>query len=285
MRGGGPGRRRLGGSSLGERGRPGDRPDQGADAEHRPTGEDGGVDLRRRPGSDVDAAGLGGAREVPRARHVLRGRVVAWPATRIWSARSAPRARRSASTRSPTRTWPRCRRTGWTGRWPRPRYALAGATGEVSYLIRPPYSSEADALDDAGFGGDAAARAAGLRHRAGRRGQPGLGSARASTRSSQRGPAEDGHGGVVLLHDAGGDRARPSRRWTGSSRRCRPRASPSPPSARAAGLPAGGLRRDRRRAGARRVMLVAVAIARLVVGRPGVVPAVVRWARCCCGCC
>ena len=32
------------------------------------------------------------------------------------------------------------------------QYALAGATGELSYLIRPPYSSEPDALDDARFG-------------------------------------------------------------------------------------------------------------------------------------
>lgn len=30
--------------------------------------------------------------------------------------------------------------------------ALAGATGQLSYLVRPPYSSEASAIDDAGFG-------------------------------------------------------------------------------------------------------------------------------------
>ena len=31
------------------------------------------------------------------------------------------------------------------------QYALAGATGELSYLVRPPYSSEPDALDDLRF--------------------------------------------------------------------------------------------------------------------------------------
>jgi peptidoglycan/xylan/chitin deacetylase (PgdA/CDA1 family) len=84
--------------------------------------------------------------------------------------------------------------------------ALAGATGEMSYLVRPPYSSESSAVDDAGF--DVISRLA-------REGyvtafvdvdsndwqRPGVaGIVRDSI------PA-DGQGGVVLLHDAGGDRA------------------------------------------------------------------------------
>jgi len=84
--------------------------------------------------------------------------------------------------------------------------ALAGATGQLSYLIRPPYSSEASAVDDAGF--------AVIQ----RLGQEGYVTALVDTDSNdwQR-PGVDAivnavlpvgaTGGVVLLHDAGGDRS------------------------------------------------------------------------------
>jgi peptidoglycan/xylan/chitin deacetylase (PgdA/CDA1 family)/GT2 family glycosyltransferase len=84
--------------------------------------------------------------------------------------------------------------------------ALAGATGELSYLVRPPYSSEPSALDDTRFE---------LIRRLGQQGyvtalvdtdsddwqRPG---ALAIARSLE---AAGDTGGVVLLHDAGGDRS------------------------------------------------------------------------------
>ena len=84
--------------------------------------------------------------------------------------------------------------------------ALAGATGQLSYLIRPPYSSEASAVDDAGYGV--------MR----RLGQEGYLTALVDTDSNDwQLPGVDSivnavlpvadTGGVVLLHDAGGDRA------------------------------------------------------------------------------
>jgi cellulose synthase/poly-beta-1,6-N-acetylglucosamine synthase-like glycosyltransferase/peptidoglycan/xylan/chitin deacetylase (PgdA/CDA1 family) len=86
------------------------------------------------------------------------------------------------------------------------QYALAGATGELSYLIRPPYSSEPDALDNQRFG---------VISRLGSQGyvtalvdvdsldweRPGVDAI------VHNAVPEDGHGGVVLLHDAGGDRS------------------------------------------------------------------------------
>ena len=86
------------------------------------------------------------------------------------------------------------------------QYALAGATGELSYLVRPPYSSEPDALDNVRFG---------VISRLGQQGyvtalvdvdsldweRPGVGAI------VHNAVPEDGHGGVVLLHDAGGDRS------------------------------------------------------------------------------
>ena len=86
------------------------------------------------------------------------------------------------------------------------QYALAGATGELSYLIRPPYSSEPDALDNARF--DVISRL----------GQQGYVTALVDVDSLdwerpgvdaivRNAVPEDGHGGVVLLHDAGGDRS------------------------------------------------------------------------------
>ncbi len=86
------------------------------------------------------------------------------------------------------------------------QYALAGATGELSYLVRPPYSSEPDALDDLRFD---------VISRLGEQGyvtalvdvdtedwqQPGVGAI------VHNAVPEDGQGGVVLLHDAGGDRS------------------------------------------------------------------------------
>jgi peptidoglycan/xylan/chitin deacetylase (PgdA/CDA1 family)/GT2 family glycosyltransferase len=86
------------------------------------------------------------------------------------------------------------------------QYALAGATGELSYLIRPPYSSEPDALDDQRF--DVISRL----------GQQGYVTALVDVDTEDwerpgvdaivhNAVPEDGHGGVVLLHDAGGDRS------------------------------------------------------------------------------
>jgi peptidoglycan/xylan/chitin deacetylase (PgdA/CDA1 family)/GT2 family glycosyltransferase len=86
------------------------------------------------------------------------------------------------------------------------QYALAGATGEESYLIRPPYSSEPDALDDLRF--DVISRL----------GQQGYVTALVDVDTEDwerpgvdaivhNAVPEDGHGGVVLLHDAGGDRS------------------------------------------------------------------------------
>jgi peptidoglycan/xylan/chitin deacetylase (PgdA/CDA1 family) len=84
--------------------------------------------------------------------------------------------------------------------------ALAGATGRMSYLIRPPYSSEASAVDDAGYG---------VLTRLGQEGyvtslvdvdtedwqRPGVDAVVANAMPA----AADG--GIVLLHDAGGDRS------------------------------------------------------------------------------
>ena len=84
--------------------------------------------------------------------------------------------------------------------------ALAGATGQLSYLERPPYSSEASALDDVGYG---------VLQQLGREGyvtalvdvdsqdwqRPGVDAIVANVL-----PA-GAPGGVVLMHDAGGDRS------------------------------------------------------------------------------
>ncbi len=84
--------------------------------------------------------------------------------------------------------------------------ALAGATGELGYLLRPPYSSEPSALDDQRFG---------VVSRLGTQGyvtalvdidsrdweRPG------AAAIAHNSVPEDGKGGVVLLHDAGGDRS------------------------------------------------------------------------------
>ena len=84
--------------------------------------------------------------------------------------------------------------------------ALAGATGELSYLVRPPYSSESSAVDNAGY------------EVMTRLGQQGYLTALVDVDSNdwQRpGVAKIvhdsvppfGQGGVVLLHDAGGNRS------------------------------------------------------------------------------
>ena len=53
--------------------------------------------------------------------------------------------------------------------------ALAGATGRISYLVRPPYSSEAAALDNAGYQVVRRLGQDGYVTASGRRGQQGLG--------------------------------------------------------------------------------------------------------------
>jgi peptidoglycan/xylan/chitin deacetylase (PgdA/CDA1 family)/GT2 family glycosyltransferase len=84
--------------------------------------------------------------------------------------------------------------------------ALAGATGQMSYLIRPPYSSEASAVDNAGYG---------VIHQLGQEGyvtalvdvdsndwqRPGVDAIVANVMPAAA------TGGVVLLHDSGGDRS------------------------------------------------------------------------------
>jgi cellulose synthase/poly-beta-1,6-N-acetylglucosamine synthase-like glycosyltransferase/peptidoglycan/xylan/chitin deacetylase (PgdA/CDA1 family) len=84
--------------------------------------------------------------------------------------------------------------------------ALAGAIGELSYLVRPPYSSESSAVDNAGFE---------VITRLGRQGyltalvdvdsndwqRPGV------ARIVHDAVPPFGQGGVVLLHDAGGNRS------------------------------------------------------------------------------
>jgi peptidoglycan/xylan/chitin deacetylase (PgdA/CDA1 family)/GT2 family glycosyltransferase len=84
--------------------------------------------------------------------------------------------------------------------------ALAGATGQLSYLIRPPYSSEASAVDDAGIGvmkrlGDQGYVTALVDVDSNDWQRPGVDAIVNSVL-----PAGAG-GGVVLLHDAGGDRS------------------------------------------------------------------------------
>ena len=142
--------------------------------------------------------------------------------------------------------------------------ALAGATGQLSYLIRPPYSSEASAVDDAGYGV--------MRQL----GQEGYVTALVDTDSNdwqlpgvdnivKAVPPVADTGGVVLLHDAGGDRARPWPRWTGSSRSCRPRGTFTTVSA-GAGLPAANFPRQPEPAADGPVLLGAVAVAGAIVG-------------------
>ena len=84
--------------------------------------------------------------------------------------------------------------------------AVAGATGRISYLVRPPYSSTADAVDDSSFA---------VLRRLGAAGyvtalvdsdtedwtRPGVDAIADAVRSAAE------RGGIVLLHDAGGDRS------------------------------------------------------------------------------
>ena len=120
--------------------------------------------------------------------------------------RIAPRAARSASTPSPTSTsstvpdWRLERELGET------QLAIAGATGETTYLVRPPYSSTVDAIDDRAYAAILAS---------GRDGyvnvftdvdgedwqRPGVD---AIVRNAT---PKGGAGATVLMHDAGGDRA------------------------------------------------------------------------------
>ncbi len=86
------------------------------------------------------------------------------------------------------------------------QYALAGATGELSYLIRPPYSSEPDALDNARF--DVISRLGLQGYVTALVDVDSLDWERPGVDAIVRNAVpEDGHGGVVLLHDAGGDRS------------------------------------------------------------------------------
>src|SRR5205085_1420592 len=84
--------------------------------------------------------------------------------------------------------------------------AIAGATGVSTHLVRPPFSSTSDALDDPGYGTVVAAGRAGyvtvLTDVDGEDWQrPGVD---AIVRNAT---PQDGAGATVLLHDAGGDRS------------------------------------------------------------------------------
>ena len=159
---------------------------------------------------------LGGAREVPRARARSSWSGRPWPATRTWSARSARRARRSACTRSPTRTSAEVSPDRVDREMTETQYALAGATGELSYLIRPPYSSEPDALDNARFDVISRLGEQGLRHRARRRATAWIGSGRASTRSCATRSPRTATAGWCCCTTRAATGARRWRRWTGS---------------------------------------------------------------------
>lgn len=84
--------------------------------------------------------------------------------------------------------------------------ALAGAAGITSYLIRPPYSSTPDAVDNAGM--RTITQAGALGYMTVLSDVDSKDWQRPGVRSIIRhATPEDGTGGIVLLHDAGGDRS------------------------------------------------------------------------------
>ena len=142
-RGAGNRRRRLARPGVDQRRRSRSGPDSGPPAELVDASETGGADLRRRPGPDVDPAGPRGA-----------ARSTTCPARSSWSARRLPqhpdlvreiRAQRlgdrHAHLHPPRPARGERRRDRVDREMTETQLALAGATGETSYLVRPPYSS------------------------------------------------------------------------------------------------------------------------------------------------
>ena len=265
--------------------RTGDRPDPGSDRLAGHAAEDGRPDLRRRARPDVDPAGAGGAGASTTFRARSSWSAPGWRTTRSWSRPSAPPAPRSGCTPSPTPSW-----------------------REVS----PTRVDQRDHRDPAGPGrGDRAAELPGPAavllggRRRGRRGLRGCmqrlggratsprwstptartGSDRASTPSSARVTPVGGHRrSRAAARRAAVTARRPSPRWTGSSRSCRPRAYRFTTVSAGVGPPAGGLRRPIPS------QLAAGAGSCWARSRWPVVVAALEWACssaagwCCCGC-
>ena len=142
--------------------------------------------------------------------------------------------------------------------------ALAGATGQLSYLVRPPYSSEASAVDDAGF--------AVMQ----RLGQEGYVTTLVDTDSNDwQLPGVDdivnavlpvaNTGGIVLLHDAGGNRAQTVAALDRIIPQLQAQGVRFTTVSAGAGLPAADFPADRTQLLMGRVMLDAVAVAAAVV--------------------
>ena len=142
--------------------------------------------------------------------------------------------------------------------------ALAGATGQLSYVVRPPYSSEASAVDDAGF--------AVMQ----RLGQEGYVTTLVDTDSNDwQLPGVDDivnavlpvatTGGIVLLHDAGGNRAQTVAALDRIIPQLQAQGVRFTTVSAGAGLPAADFPADRTQLLMGRVMLDAVAVAAAVV--------------------
>jgi len=142
--------------------------------------------------------------------------------------------------------------------------ALAGATGRISYLVRPPYSSEASALDNAGF------------EVVRQLGQDGYVTALVDVDSDDwaRPGVEDittstmhaaSTGGIVLLHDAGGDRSETVAALERIIPQMLSRGVTFTTVTRAVGLPAADVPASDLERALGTVMLAAVATARLAI--------------------
>ena len=88
--------------------------------------------------------------------------------------------------------------------------AIAAATGYTTDLLRPPYSSQVDALSPGGLGG-AVERAGNVPRRLHRPRHPGLGQARRGPDRRRRALRGASDGAVVMMHD-GGETAAPDGR-------------------------------------------------------------------------
>ena len=142
--------------------------------------------------------------------------------------------------------------------------ALAGATGRISYLVRPPYSSEASALDDAGYqvvqrlGQDGYVTAL-VDVDSGDWARPGVEGITAAVL-----PAASA-GGIVLMHDAGGDRSETVAALDRIIPQMLGRGVTFTTVTRAVGLPAADVPASAAQGALGRVMLAAVATARIAI--------------------
>ncbi len=166
------------------------------------------ADLRRRTGSDVDAADPGQSCARYHVHgNVLRGRLAGRPLSRTWPAGSSTTATRSASTRSPTRTSTRSRRGGATWSTRRPRWRSRTPPGSRRRCCARRTRRRPTRVDDADWQVMRQIGGAGLPHRARERRQRRLGPARRRRRSCANATPAGRTGAIVLMHDAGGDRA------------------------------------------------------------------------------